>query len=138
MDFAYAVLVIMLSLTTSSATSRREVGTISFAITTDTTASCDIGLTNAGIYAVLEYRFLPPEPTSSWQRVGVISIPPPNSSQCQHEISHNFSYAEQDPDRVQFRVVQWEHGGGYCNCWGIVPNTTSIRTTVYNISLSQE
>ena len=24
-----------------------------------------------------------------------------------------------DPSGVQFRWIQWEHGGGPCNCWGI-------------------
>lgn len=44
-------------------------------------------------------------------------------------LSTQFSYADNfcvSEDRnmvvlVQFRLVQWEHGGGYCNCWRLMP-----------------
>lgn len=142
--FTSAVLVVQ-CLIFSSVSSRNEVGTISFSITSDTTAACDSGLTNAGIYAVLEYRHLQ-DPTS-WEQVGEISISAANSSsQCQHELAFNFTYpqdfspaeVELGDVLVQFRLLQWEHGGGYCNCWGIVPGSCRVQTASHNILLSQE
>ena len=128
-------LVLLQCLMLSSVSSRSEVATISFAIITDTVAKCDIGLTNAGIYAVLEYRNLQEDPIT-WEHVGVVSIPAPNSSQCQHNFSMDFTYqhnsssssAEESQDAlVQFRLLQWEHGGGFCNCWGIVSDSVRVR-----------
>lgn len=123
------VLVYLYCLVLPSVTIRSETVTISFAITTDTTAICDTGLTNAGIYAVLEYRDLQEDPVT-WEHVGVVSIPAPNSSQCQHNMVFKYQQNSSSPavePRVQFRLLQWEHGGGFCNCWGIVSDSVRVR-----------
>ncbi len=44
--------------------------------------------------------------------------------------NHNFSSADfEGVECVEYRLVQEEHGGGYCNCWnisGIEVNSTTI------------
>ena len=108
---------------------------VQFTLVTDTISSCDTGLTNAGIYAVLEYRLrdgmngavLP------WIRLNKTSIPP-------GDCERNFTFTSQFPDPqfpicntgeggrlLQFRLVQWEHGGGFCNCWGVKINTWRVQ-----------
>lgn len=118
----------------------RSVGRISFALTTDTTADCDRGLTNGGVYAILEYRLVilgnqteENSNTSLWHHLGVVSIPASSSSRCLHEFTFNVSYVRSCVSvnmevYVQFRLVQWEHGGGYCNCWGLVPGNLQVET----------
>lgn len=127
---------------TSQEVDTQPVGSISFALTTDTIANCDRGLTNAGVYAILEYRLVTMRnhsednntndsiSHSAWHHLGVVSIPASGSSLCLHEFSFNFSYVDQVCAlvSVQFRLVQWEHGGGYCNCWGLVPSSLQVKT----------
>lgn len=121
--------------------SKNQMGSISFAITTDTIARCDSGLTNAGVYAVLCRNL---KESSSWDPVGEIAIPPITSdSPCQKEFSFNFTYpslttADSGGFMVQFRLLQWEHGGGYCHCWGLVPESARVHTSQHDILLTQQ
>ena len=111
---------------------------VQFTLVTDTISSCDTGLTNAGIYAVLEYRLrdgmdgavLP------WIRLNETSIPPGDCEQnftftCDISLSAlcNTGEADREGDSplLQFRLVQWEHGGGFCNCWGVKSNTWRVQ-----------
>lgn len=126
----------------ASTGSSTQVGSISLAITTDTIARCDRGLTNAGIYAVLEYRYLRDSPR--WERVDVIHIPTSESTLCQHNFTFNFTYEDpsdpSDPGEllVQFRLLQWEHGGGFCNCWGVVRGSFWVHTAQHSIPITQQ
>lgn len=132
---------------------RTATGQIAFSLTTDTIPDCDTGLNNGGIYALLEFRQIANnqsgglsgggvnEERSLWQQLDVISIPATNTTPCEHKFSSNFSYempanasVEAGP-LVQFKLVQWEHGGGYCNCWGIVPNSLFVEAEGLRISL---
>ena len=39
-------------------------------------------------------------------------------------------------DRVQFQLIQREHGGGPCNCWGIMTDVTASNATFTKRELS--
>ena len=127
----------------SAAAAARAVGVISLAVTTDTVARCDVGLTNPGIHLLLQYRFLSEANADpAWQHLDLIAIPTPSASQCQYNFTSNFIFDEEDDlyDRslVQFRLLQWEHGGGYCNCWGIVPGSCIVTTAQHTVQLNHQ
>ena len=109
-------------------------GELSFSLSLHSTKDCDLGLTNGGLYSILEYRLLQskdPVGDSTWEEISVISISTENCTQCFHNFSRKFTYwkstDESIPSLVQFRLVQWEHGGGECNCWAVVPGSWVMR-----------
>ena len=143
--FLSLVMLAVLSLT--EARSQRSIpqafGSIALALSTDTTTTCDTGLTHGGVHITLEYRQvnLTSEVNHSrWERLGVVNIPSSESNRCQHHFSFNFSYMDRDRLSssqgeggqtgeelgMQFRLVQWEHGGGYCNCWALLPDSLLV------------
>lgn len=122
------------------------VGQISFDLVTSTISEeCSRGHSNKGIYAILEYRQLNADENNintAWKELDIIHLTV--ASNYTHFTS-NFTYDDsasgdaveeddspngmeleesgmelEEGDRdplVQFRLVQWEHGGGNCNCW---------------------
>ncbi len=105
--------------------------TVSFSLATDTIAACDQGLTRPGINAALQRRQVERDSTDKypWQTLGVVHIAASGSDTCQ-PFSFKFNSTV---DEVQFRLVQWEHGGGYCNCWGVVPGSWSVTVGGANV-----
>ena len=96
-------------------------GMVSLFIITDTKPECDVGLTNPGIYIKLEYRQVHvsnsyTEEEEDWRNLGVASILTHNVIV---NFNFNFTYCNTNNPLVQFRLIQWEHGGGDCNCWAI-------------------
>lgn len=113
-------------------------GVVSFSLATDTEEPCDTGLSNTGVFAVLDYRqIVNVSEQVAWIRLGEVSLPPLNgSTDCaiNSSFSFNFTYntttttSTSAHPQVQFRLVQWEHGGGYCNCWGVVSDSLTVKT----------
>ena len=117
-------------------------GWVSFSIITDTRVECDLGLTNPGIYNKLEYRKIQSlngsqAENEDWIELGIVSIPIVNSTYTVQNssfnltyvvqnFSFNFTYSNTNP-LVQYRLIQWEHGGGDCNCWGVVQDSWMIE-----------
>ena len=130
----------------------RAVGAISLAVATDTVARCDVGLTNSGIHLLLQHRFLSEaNHDPAWEHLDLITIPTSSASQCQYNFTSNFTFNEDDDDDdddeddgfhdhtlVQFRLLQWEHGGGYCNCWGIIPGNCIVTTAQHTAQLNHQ
>ena len=92
---------------------------------------CKRGLTSPGdIY--LQYRTVlikSSSETGPWNLFEVISLSNLSNSH------HNFSFSVivaggefQGGSRsyLQFRIIQLEHGGGYCNCWGVQAKSWSV------------
>ena len=116
-------------------------GWVSFSIITDTREECDLGLTNPGIYSKLEYRKIQTlngsqtENEEDWIELGIVSIPIVNSTYTVQNFSFNFTYSNTNP-LVQYRLIQWEHGGGDCNCWGVVQDSWMIELENHSIPMS--
>ena len=115
-------------------------GWVSFSIITDTRVECDLGLTNPGIYSKLEYRKIQTlsgsqaENEEDWIELGIVSIPIVNSTYTVQNFSFNFTYSSTNP-LVQYRLIQWEHGGGDCNCWGVVQDSWMIELENHSIPM---
>lgn len=144
---AVAVIVLLANTTTgikNESQTAAAVGTVSFVLVTNTISECDIGLSNGGI-AILEYRQLnlvgngdndDNSGKISWKQLDKFHLP--DASNYTANFTSNFTYdckdLEGDSPLVQFRLVQWEHGGGYCNCWG-VQGSWEVRAEEKHISL---
>ena len=104
---------------------------VGFSLVTNTEKACNIGLTNQGVYLLLEYREISAEASmhskgglSPWKQLDTISI----SNQCigcRHNISSVLMLRRLES--VQFRLIQFEHGGGCCNCWGLIPSSWTVQ-----------
>ena len=93
---------------------------ISFNTSTNTGHCNDAGFLKAGI--VLEYRIIDEENIESqWEKIDVIPI---NKT---YSRSFNFPSSELQDHLVQFRMLQWEHGGGVCSCWGIIQDSFMVH-----------
>ena len=126
-------------------------GWVSFSIITDTRVECDLGLTNPGIYSKLEYRKIQTlsgsqaENEEDWIELDTVSIPIVNSTYAVQNFSVNFTYTVQNfsfnftysntNSLVQYRLIQWEHGGGDCNCWGVVQDSWMIELENHSIPM---
>ena len=141
----------------STAAGSSAVAQVSFSLRTDTTEECDTGLTNAGIFAVLDYELVSADDdegesegsvVTGWQRLDTVSTASGGTSSSSssgtssgtscntYSFSYNFTYQRAEEGawpQVRFRVLQWEHGGGFCSCWGLVGN--SFRVTLPDPSL---
>ena len=139
----------------STAAGSSAVAQVSFSLRTDTTEECDTGLTNAGIFAVLDYELVSADDdegesegsvVTGWQRLDTVSTASSSPSgtsnsssgtSCNtYSFSYNFTYQQEEEGawpQVRFRLLQWEHGGGFCSCWGLVRN--SFRVTLPDSSL---
>ena len=111
-------------------------GTVSLSIITDTKPQCDVGLTNPGIYNKLEYRQVhaSKEEDEDWRQLGVVSIPTVSSNHIMKDFNFDFTYCNTHNPLVQFRLIQWEHGGGDCNCWAINGWNVSIQNRLTQIN----
>ena len=126
-------------------------GWVSFSIITDTRVECDLGLSNPGIYSKLEYRKIQTlsgnqtENEEDWIELGIVSILIVNSTYAVQNSSFNFTFAMQNYSfnftysnknpLVQYRLIQWEHGGGDCNCWGVVQDSWMIELENHSIPM---
>ena len=110
---------------TSSSTSN-----VSLSITTKTVAECDVGLIHEGVHVNLEYRQVDggdgdddgtPLLPAPWIPIGQITDSYFNST---------FTYINRTSNGplIQFRLIQWEHNGGNCNCWGIASGSWTVQT----------
>ena len=75
----------------------------------------DVGLTDTSV--LLQYRLLSPTP-QTWTTELAVS---PNDTHMVRTIS-----ISESAQGVQFRMIQFEHGGGHCNCWTL----SDMRITV--------
>lgn len=102
---------------------------VNFTITArEFTEDCARGLTDPG-FIYLQYRGV--ELKSSrfrgpWNLLDTLNLSSSNvdilhrySQQHKLENAMNFSH-------LQFRLIQLEHGGGYCNCWGVVDQSWTV------------
>ena len=94
---------------------------------------CKRGLTSPGdIY--LQYRTVllissTSSGTGPWNLFEVISLS--NLSNSHHNFSFSVTVASgelqgRSHSYLQFRLIQLEHGGGYCNCWGVQAKSWSV------------
>ena len=105
-------------------------------VVTGNTADCNKGLTSPGdIY--LQYRQVlllqPSSKTGPWNLFEVISLS--NLSNSHHNFRFSVTVASgvfqgRPWSHLQFRLIQLEHGGGYCNCWGVVASSWSVSGEV--------
>ncbi len=74
---------------------------------TDACIGGDVGLTNTSV--LVQFRATSQQRTSEseWRFLAVIDL----------KLGLNESLELPDMQRVQFRLLQLEHGGGSCNCW---------------------
>ena len=97
------------------------------------TGVCDVGLTNPGIYLTLEYR---ETLLSQWQGFFTISMSAKEVISCDYKnISVDIPLGGGGGvlNSVQFRLIQMEHGGGYCNCWGLVPGSWTVQLDSHDV-----
>jgi len=89
--------------------------------------ACDRGLSNGGeVY--LQYRGT--LPLTSWHTVGNVSLTTikETTEGCNFTQGVEGRISEGNASQVQFRLLQAEHGGGMCNCWGVMAGRSwSVR-----------
>jgi len=103
---------------------------VSFALVTESVEVCDEGLTNGGVFAVLTLRLGSggePAVYGEWLDGGIVNVSSVPDGIDNFTLDFDWDL-EPEAKWVQFRLVQWEHGGGYCNCWGVVPGSWSVAS----------
>ncbi len=123
-------------------------------LTTNSPENCGKGLTHNGVFVLVEYRLIETQP-SPWTLLQSISL---NATGLPiyttarsipicimfHNHTVGFTKSQIDiitpgnllpNDTIQLRIVQPEHGGGSCNCWGVDKlGFTSTNGSSLNVS----
>ena len=102
-----------------------SIGTVLFSILTDTAAECDVGLIHGGVRVNLEYRQINGK-ENTWMLIDVIQITNATNTHL-HHFNSTFMYSNTLPLLIQFRLIQWEHNGGNCNCWGVASGNWTVE-----------
>ena len=92
--------------------------------------SCNRG-EDVGLYTsiLLQYRLVsPPQTGISPQNWTTISVLPSN---LHSQVVEESVYLEDSVEGFQLRLVQFEHGGGTCNCW----THSDLDVTVNNFEI---
>ncbi|XP_064400246.1 adhesion G-protein coupled receptor G6-like [Halichondria panicea] len=89
---------------------------VTFTFVTNSAANCSTGLSHTGVFVLIEYRLL----YSPWKLLKRVSLDDTGSGGCFISNDNvNMIVNDMDPESVQLRIVQPEHSGGLCNCWGV-------------------
>lgn len=77
---------------------------------------CNQGLRHSGVRIHLEYRIFSSlnESPTDWKLIEDLDIKPPNTT-----LERKIDITDLQPNLVQFRLRQLEHGGGRCGCWSV-------------------
>lgn len=110
--------------------------TVSFTIITETEQCDDTGLLDVAAGVVVQYRTTDDQDTrpseSEWKRIDVISI----NGTCNRAFSYHLELEQERQELLQLRLLQWEHGGGFCNCWGVMEDSLLVRHAAYSTTLN--
>jgi len=92
---------------------------LDFTLFSNSTTDCSAGLSNQGVSVAVSYRTFTDQGSSEWILMLPIIGTPATASCSSNPFTARTPTDISGRDSIQFRFVQEEHAGGYCNCWAI-------------------